>query len=125
MGQGRSAQPDEDRLADTGYTLDGVRGEREFGRPLKERSELIGVRNDIAGLVDRNPSASIPFDEIALHDLNTIPDRWQVEPPLSGCGPGRSPVLILGTIGRTRKGQHAGPVRGDRRVFGGDGHWAA
>lgn len=70
---GRSTQPDEDRLAGTRDPLDGVRGKPELCQPLEKRSELIGVRNDVAGLLNCYPSASIPFDEIALHELNTTP----------------------------------------------------
>lgn len=72
-----SAQPDEHRLADTGNSLDSVGGNPEFGHPLQQRSELIGVGNNVARLVDCYPSASIPFDEIRLHDLNLTP-RWQL-----------------------------------------------
>ena len=68
---GRSAQPDEDRLAYTGDPLDGVREKPGLCEPLEKRPEFVGVRNDVAGLVNCYPSASIPFDEIALHELNT------------------------------------------------------
>ena len=73
-----SAQPDEYRLADAGYSLDGVGGDPEFGRPLEQRSEFVGVCENVTRIVDGHPLAPILLDEIALHILNLTPDlsRW-------------------------------------------------
>jgi len=39
---------------------------------VEQLTELVGVGNDIAGLIDRHPAAPIQLDEFALHESNAI-----------------------------------------------------
>lgn len=59
--------------------MDGhIRSEVHSIALVEQLTELVGTRDDVAALVDSDPTAPVPLDEFALHSpkAKRRPRRW-------------------------------------------------
>lgn len=95
IDDGRSAQPDEQRIVCTRNTLHGVGAQTDRFKTPKQRAKLLGVRDNVPGVVQCHPTAPETFNELSPHSVNSTsappPERGGVQSnatlsiaPLSG-----------------------------------------
>jgi hypothetical protein len=65
VGVRRSAQADGERRVDFGTRYTATSDPSPAIARVEQLTEFVGVRDDIAGLVDRDPTAPVPLDEFS------------------------------------------------------------
>ena len=89
-----SAQLDEQRIVSVWHPVHDVGMHTVSGEPFEQRTQLVGIRDDVTQIVQRHPPSPEPFDQVCSHLTSTTCDamaRSATTP--AGVGPIDASVL--------------------------------